>query len=57
MRCPYTDKELHEFNSTCVSPDGDFVHNSAVKKHEADKKDFFENVIHDDKKFNEWIHK
>lgn len=56
-KCFHCNKPLPELGSILISPDGDFVCNEKCKRgYEAEKKHFFDNVVNDDKKFEEWMY-
>ena len=38
-----------------TAPDGDVFHSNCLKEYEKEKERFYNEVIHDDKKFADWI--
>lgn len=57
IKCCYCggDVEKH-INPILISPDGDFVCDETCKKNYENERDkFFNDIIHDDKKFENWL--
>jgi len=56
MKCFHCHKQIDESKPHKVTPpDGDVYHLECLKEHEKEKEMFFNEVIHDDKKFADWM--
>ena len=56
MKCFHCKQEIKPGESyTVTAPDGDYFHPQCVAKYEKEKEKFFNETIHDDDKFFNWL--
>lgn len=56
MKCFHCYKQIDESKPhKFTAPDGDVFHLDCLKEYEKEKERFYNKVIHDDKKFADWI--
>lgn len=56
MKCFHCRKEINESKPHEVtSPDGDVFHLECLLEYEKEREIFFNEIIHDDKKFDNWM--
>ncbi len=56
MKCFHCRKKIDESEPhEITAPDGDIFHTKCLKEYEKEKERFYNEVIHDDKKFADWM--
>jgi len=56
MKCFHCKKEIDESKPHEITyPDGDIFHEACLKQYEIDRDKFFNEIIHDDCKFKDWL--
>lgn len=55
MKCFHCNKKIKDNNYVVTPPDGDFFHTECLPKHKKERDHFFNETIHDDKKFANWL--
>ena len=58
MKCDHCKKGIDEtVPHEVTTPDGDCFHKVCYSKHKKERDKFFNEIVHDDKKFNNWMKK
>jgi len=56
MKCFHCNKKIDESElSEVTAPDGDVFHIHCLEKYEKEREIFFNEIVHDDKKFADWM--